>query len=46
MGLWGSQDILMAFEAGDPGSNPGRPVLNLIKYGIVYLYAGATYVCF
>lgn len=26
MGLWGSQDILMAFEAGDPGSNPGRPV--------------------
>jgi|GEM_PF-2907129 hypothetical protein len=30
MGLWGSQDILMAFEAGDPGSNPGRPVFHTI----------------
>ncbi len=25
-GPWGSQDILMAFEANDPGSNPGGPV--------------------
>ena len=46
MGLWGSQDILMAFEAGDPGSNPGRPALTLIPYGIVYLYLRKNKVVF
>ena len=36
----------MAFEAGDPGSNPGRPALTLIPYGIVYLYLRKNKVVF
>ena len=40
MGLWGSQDILMAFEAGDPGSNPGRPVINYVIFVSLRLKRG------
>jgi hypothetical protein len=39
-GLWGSLDILLAFEAKDPGSNPGGPALNYSQMVSVIFYQG------